>query len=232
MKDWHKDWKSFCAKPIKPYSRTKLCPTLWALHESQKLLACTFHFFFHLFSYFWLFISGLVKWKKHFLHVANNCNGDEVLFRKMFIASADHYATKFKIPPDEVILLKKFLEKKFLGKDLRYYVHGTYTSFCESFHALANKLCPKALVKNFDFYWSRKECAGIQWNINIWERLGTQKPIISIDYRFWIAEEAVKRTHGGTLLKADEQITEAPLAKDFEVPEDDTEDIDSDEVDK
>ena len=58
------------------------------------------------------------------------------------------------------------------------------------------------------------------------------KPIITLDYRIWIAEEAVKKTYGATLLKADEIISEAPQAKDIVVPEEDAEDVDADEVDK
>jgi hypothetical protein len=146
------------------------------------------------------------------------------------LASADHYAKKHNVPADEVILLNEFLAK-LLGKDLHYYVNGTHTSFCESFHALANKLCPKALVKSFRFYKARKFCAGIQWNLNIWNRINIDNPIIGMDYRVFIAEEAVMRTHQSTLLKADEIIDEGKNCPEAVIPEGVEDVVEKDEKD-
>lgn len=123
------------------------------------------------------------------MYAANNCSGDEATFRRIFLGAVEHYATKHKIPKDEADGLRAWLES-LIAKDLKYYLNGTHTSFCESFHSLCNKLCPKALIKSFENYCMRKECAVIQWNL---KKLADsiQEPLIDVPYRVWIAEECI-----------------------------------------
>lgn len=127
------------------------------------------------------------------MYAANNCKGSEAEFRRIFLGAADHYAKKHKIPKAEADGLRAWLES-LIAKDLKYYLNGTHTSFCESFHSLCNKLCPKALIKSFEMYCMRKECAVIQWNLKKMADFN-QTPLIDRPYRVWIAEESIKRMH-------------------------------------
>lgn len=128
------------------------------------------------------------------MFAANNCKGDEGKFRQIFLGSVDHYQKKHDIPANEAAGLRAWLES-LIAKDLQYYVNGTHTSFCESFHALCNKLCPKALIKSFMMYCMRKECAVIQWNLKKLKDIN-QPLFINVPYRIWISEECVARMHG------------------------------------
>lgn len=197
MKDWHKKWKSFVSKPTKAYARTKLRPVLFELFNSGKL-------------HIW-------KFKKHFLYWANHCGGDEAKFRAGFKSAATHYGKKFGLPKNEISDLMEFLDKELLGKkDLKYYLHGTHTSYCESFHSLCNKLCPKALIKSFEQYCMRKECAVVQWNLKKLSKAGI-KTWLESDWRVFVSDESVMRVHGSSLF-------------DLEPPQEPTLGVDAEEI--
>ena len=126
------------------------------------------------------------------MYATNNCKGSEAEFRRIFLGAADHYAKKHKIPKAEADGLRAWLES-LIAKDLQYYLNGTHTSFCESFHSLCNKLCPKALIKVLRDVL-HEECAVIQWNLKKLADLN-KTPIIDCPYRVWIAKACIKRMH-------------------------------------
>lgn len=128
------------------------------------------------------------------MHCANTCGGSQDKFMEDFVGAADHYRDQYDLPQGEYEALKEFLTN-LIKKDIQYYVNGTHTSFCESFHSLCNKLCPKALIKSFDMYCMRKECAVIQWNLKKFADMGLEQ-FIKVPYRIWIAEMAVDVLHG------------------------------------
>lgn len=139
-----------------------------------------------------------------------------------FVGAADHYRDKYKIPDNEYQALKDWLTE-LIKKDIKYYVNGTHTSFCESFHSLCNKLCPKALIKSFTMYCMRKECAAIQWNLKKLRDL--KHELINVPYRIWIAEECVRRMY-----EADPEevadLDENPVGDGYDFGTDDSSDSD------
>lgn len=94
-----------------------------------------------------LFIFNIVdKFKKHFIYWSNECKGDVKVFREEFVNGANHYCRKFVVPQEELERFRDFLDG-LLGTDAQAecFVHGTFTSLCESFHSLCNKFAPKVL---------------------------------------------------------------------------------------
>ena len=84
------------------------------------------------------------KFKKHFIYWSNEYKGDVKILREKFDKAADYHCAKYTVPAEELQRFREFLDG-LIGTDAQAecFVHGTFTSLCESFHSLCNKFAPK-----------------------------------------------------------------------------------------
>lgn len=106
----------------------------------------------------------VAKVKRHFDFSCDYALGDPEAFEGQLLAILSHYCDTRVLHVDSPSYgaFRALLEKTAQGANR--YVYGCRTADCESFHALANKYCPKGLNQSFEMYVCRKQLARLHWN--------------------------------------------------------------------
>lgn len=145
---WHvtkgvrKSYKVMIAKRPKAYAKVFICPKFQENIHPDKL-------------------------SRHFTHSIEQMaisDGDEKVFKKVWLGGLDHWAKEYRIDfkSTEYKTLHQWFQDQ--CQELTYVAHNKTTSHCEAFHAVAAQYCPKNLSFGYPAYCARKNLAAIHWH--------------------------------------------------------------------